>query len=115
MRLDNFNQTSLNAFKRQNSLRLSYLPSVQQSKYKDSLINTSNIIFLCTWHTTKAFPSTFREHISILMLIYFSKYFSLRQYICAFEKTNHENSFDYLLWLDIHSHYPLRSGSNCRC
>ena len=35
MRSGDFNQTTMNVFKRQNSLRPSDLPSIQESKYKD--------------------------------------------------------------------------------
>ncbi|CAF3133641.1 unnamed protein product [Rotaria socialis] len=40
MRLDNPNQAVINSFKRQNSLRPSDLPSIQESKYKDSIPTT---------------------------------------------------------------------------
>jgi hypothetical protein len=45
MRSDDFNQTTMNVFKRQSSLRPGDLSSIQEAKYKDSLTNTSNIFF----------------------------------------------------------------------
>lgn len=42
MRLGSANQTTTNAFKRQNSLRPSDLPSIQEAKYKDLFANTSS-------------------------------------------------------------------------
>ncbi|CAF4531904.1 unnamed protein product [Rotaria sp. Silwood1] len=40
LRLDNLNQTTINSFKRQNSLRPNDLPSIQEAKSKDKLTNT---------------------------------------------------------------------------
>ncbi|CAF0865767.1 unnamed protein product [Rotaria sordida] len=44
LRLDNPNQTTINSFKRQHSLRPNDLPPIQESRSKDTLTHTSNNI-----------------------------------------------------------------------
>lgn len=45
LRLGDLNQASLGAFKRQNSLRPSDLPSIQEAKYRDTHTSKSILIF----------------------------------------------------------------------
>ena len=46
LRLGDLNQTAMNGFKRQSSLRPSDLPSIQEAKVKDQTTNTSKKNFL---------------------------------------------------------------------
>ena len=51
MRADDCNQTAIGAFKRQSSLRPGDLSTIQEMKFKDPYINTSNShIFLINFH-----------------------------------------------------------------
>jgi len=46
MRSDDLNQMTTNTSKRQNPLRPSDLPSIQETNYKNAIKNTSNMGFL---------------------------------------------------------------------
>jgi len=46
MRSDDHNQITMNTCKRQNSLTHSDLPSIKETKYKNSIPSTSKMVFL---------------------------------------------------------------------